>query len=80
MDAYFILESMWGNRSKGRVSLWVKETDIIPEVIDTLASVATDLKFRKLILLIDEHLYMKYLDRYPHEVISKEVILTQKLK
>lgn len=44
----------------------MKETDIIPEVIDTLASVATDLKFRKLILLIDEHLHMKYLDRYSH--------------
>ena len=75
----YIRERM-GRQSKGRAALWVKDTDTIPEVINTLVPIASSLKFRKLILMVDEILYRRYLMRYPHKIISKEVVLAQKLK
>ena len=75
------IESLWLNHDEGSLYLWIRELDILPQVLDAILSIAKSLGFKNLRLLVSREIYDRYVShRYKHEVIGEYIVLFKKLK
>ena len=79
LDAAFVIESMWDDRKKARLLLWVRSIALINDVFKVLFNIARKQGFNKMILLVDNQLYREFLRDYPHKIVDEEVVLALKI-
>jgi len=79
LQAVFVLESLWSGKDEGKLGLWIRDEGKIPLVLDYMFCLSKKLGFKTLRILVEERLYHNYFSKYPHEVLSKELVLMKRL-
>ena len=80
LNAAYIIESMWINKKRGKLILWLNDEKNISSTMKYVFSVAWKNGFRKLNLYIDKDLYKKYIKSYIYKFLGKEIVLSLNIK
>jgi len=80
LNAAYIIESMWINKKRGKLILWLNDEKNISSTMKHIFSVAWKNGFRKLNLYIDKDLYKKYIKSYIYKFLGKEIVLSLNIK
>jgi len=80
LNAAIIIESLWRDRSRAKVSLWLKSIDNLEDVIELIMKIAKYMEFKYIRLLVTKEIYHKYLTKYKCRVIDEYLVLYKRLK
>ncbi|MCS7387014.1 MAG: hypothetical protein NDF55_09890 [archaeon GB-1867-005] len=79
MQAAYVIESLWLERDKAKLSLWIGDRRKVPAVMDAIFGMARRLEFNRLRLLVERGVYLEFMRDYPHDILGREVVLASKL-
>jgi len=80
LDAAVIIESLWRDKSRAKVSLWLRSVDYLEGVIELVMGVANHMGFKYIRLLVAKEIYHKYLMKHKCKVINEYLVLYRKLR
>ena len=80
LNAAIIIESLWRDRSRAKVSLWLKSVDNLEDVIELIMKIVKYMEFKYIRLLVTKEIYHKYLTKYKCRVIDEYLVLYKRLK
>jgi len=79
LNAAIIIESLWRDRSRAKVSLWLKSVDDLDSVIELIMKIAKYMEFKYIRLLTTKEIRHKYLTKYKCRVIDEYLVLYRRL-
>lgn len=79
LRACFVAESLWNSRDAAYLALWVCNAEDIGQALNEVFRIARR-GFTKLRLLLSDSAYHKVVSKYPHKVLSHEILLAKRLR
>ncbi len=79
LNAVYVIESTWHDRSIANVFLWVEDMESIAFAMDAVLTITKNIGFSRACLYVDENLYSNLIANWRHRVLSIESLLIKNI-
>ncbi len=79
-DTVFIMEEIWGEKDTASLYLWIRDKELLEEILNTLLGIAKHYGFKALRILVSNEIYREHLIKYKHSVVRDYIVLYKRIK
>ena len=80
LKACYIVEGLWSNRTAAKLLLWIDDVMRLEQVLNEIFRTTKEKKIAKLHLLVDKNIYQGIVKKYPHKILTHEILLMKKIR